>query len=110
MISLKISKTLGLKTATFAPASSKAFLDIQATIECGFSLKRVRDMTRTYSQLKLLGFSKNYITCYQDPHQLQYIKLLSDPTLIIGIFFMIKLIICPFIINWNLASIMPAWP
>ena len=33
----------------FAPASSKAFLDIQANIECGFTLKRVRDMTRTYS-------------------------------------------------------------
>ena len=24
-------------------------LDIQATIECGFTLKRGRDMTRTYS-------------------------------------------------------------
>ena len=24
-------------------------LDIQATIECGFTLKRVRDMIRTYS-------------------------------------------------------------
>ena len=33
----------------FAPASSKEFLDIQATVECGFTLKRVRDMTRTYS-------------------------------------------------------------
>ena len=33
----------------FAPASSKEFLDIQANIECGFTLKRVRDMTRTYS-------------------------------------------------------------
>ena len=31
----------------FAPASSNEFLDIQATIECGFTLKRVRDMTRT---------------------------------------------------------------
>ena len=28
----------------------RACLDIQATIECGFTLKRVRDMTRTYSQ------------------------------------------------------------
>ena len=37
----------------FAPASSKEFLDIQATIECGFTLKRVRDMTRTYSLLDL---------------------------------------------------------
>ena len=30
----------------FAPASSKEFLDIQATIECGFTLKRVRDMKK----------------------------------------------------------------
>ena len=30
-------------------ASSKEFLDIQANIECGFTLKRVRDMIRTYS-------------------------------------------------------------
>ena len=29
---------------------SKEFLDIQATIECRFTLKRVRDMIRTYSQ------------------------------------------------------------
>ena len=34
----------------FAPASSKEFLGIQATIECGFTLKRVCDITRTYSQ------------------------------------------------------------
>ena len=34
---------------TIAPALSKEFLDIQATIECGFTLKRVRDMTKTYS-------------------------------------------------------------
>ena len=33
----------------FAPASSKEFLNIQATVECGFTLKRVSDMTRTYS-------------------------------------------------------------
>ena len=33
----------------FAPASSNEFLDIQITIECGFSLKRVLDITRTYS-------------------------------------------------------------
>ena len=35
----------------FAPASSKEFLDIQATIECGFTLKCVRDMIKTYSQM-----------------------------------------------------------
>ena len=39
----------------FAPASSKEFLDIQATIECRFTLKRVRDMTRTYSTGDLIG-------------------------------------------------------
>ena len=33
------------------PASSKEFLDIQATIECEFTLKFVRDMTGTYSQM-----------------------------------------------------------
>ena len=30
-----------------SPVSSKEFLDIQATIECGFALKHVRDMIRT---------------------------------------------------------------
>ena len=33
----------------FAPAASKEVLDIQTTRECGFTLKRVPDMTRTYS-------------------------------------------------------------
>ena len=42
-----------LKLSDFARASSKEFLDIQATIECGFTLKRVCDMTRTYSQLPI---------------------------------------------------------
>ena len=32
----------------FVPASSREFLDIQATIECGFTLKRVSDMRRAY--------------------------------------------------------------
>ena len=31
------------------PASSKEFLDIQATIECRFNHKRVHDTIRTYS-------------------------------------------------------------
>ena len=35
----------------FCTCFSKEFLDIQATIECGFTLKHVRDMTRTYSQM-----------------------------------------------------------
>ena len=31
-------------TSDITPVSSKEFLDIQATTECRFSLKRVRDM------------------------------------------------------------------
>ena len=34
----------------FAPASRKEFLDIQATIEYGFTLKREPNMIITYSQ------------------------------------------------------------
>ena len=33
------------------PVLSKEFLDIQSTIECGFTLKRVRDMTGRCSQI-----------------------------------------------------------
>ena len=35
------------------PASSKKLFDIQATIECGFTLKGIRDMSTTYSQMHL---------------------------------------------------------
>ena len=41
----------------FASASSKEFLFIQASIDCGFTLKRVRDMTRTYSQMHFIDKS-----------------------------------------------------
>ena len=34
-----------------SPASSKELLDIQATIECGFTVKLVRDMTKKQSQM-----------------------------------------------------------
>ena len=37
----------------FEPASSKEFLDIQATMECEFTLKHVRDMTRTYTVITM---------------------------------------------------------
>ena len=39
--------------------SSKGFLDIQATIDCAFTLKRVRNMTKRYSRLKSLFLLKN---------------------------------------------------
>ena len=38
------------QTSDTAPASSKEFLVTQATIECGLTLKRVRDMIITYNQ------------------------------------------------------------
>ena len=43
-----------------APVSNKEFLDIQASIECGFTLQRVRDMIKTYSQtLSSLNISED---------------------------------------------------
>ena len=36
------------------PVSSKEFLDIQATIECRFTLKHLRDMIITYKQIHCL--------------------------------------------------------
>ena len=39
------------KPSDFSTILRKEFLDIHATVECGFTLKRVRDMTRTYSQV-----------------------------------------------------------
>ena len=35
----------------YCACSSQEFLDIHATIVCGFTLKRVHDMTRTYSEM-----------------------------------------------------------
>ena len=50
----KIFKHIHIFKKAFDPVilltSSKGFFDIQATIECGFILKRVRDMTRIYRQ------------------------------------------------------------
>ena len=38
------------KPSDFTTNLGKDFVNIQVTIECGFTLKRVRDMTRIYSQ------------------------------------------------------------
>ena len=48
----------------FAPASSKEFLDIQATVECGFTFKRVRDITRTYRLCTGYIYIYTYIHTY----------------------------------------------
>ena len=48
-----MSRTPCLKQVyNFASASSKKFLDIQATTECGFTLKHARDMRRTCSKMQ----------------------------------------------------------
>ena len=52
-----------------------------------------------------LVFSENYITCYQDPHKLQYIKFLS-----LYLDYGDIIYDQAYTINWNLLSIMPAWP
>ena len=41
-------------------ASTKEFFEIQATIECGFTLKHARDMTRTYRQHNLLAMVERW--------------------------------------------------
>ena len=38
-----------------APASTKEFLHLQETIECGFNLEHERDTIRTYSQIHRTG-------------------------------------------------------
>ena len=49
-----------LKTSSIVPVLRKELLDIQATAECGFTLKRARDKIRTYSQMHLTNkYSQN---------------------------------------------------
>ena len=55
------------QSSDFAPVSSKECLDIQATIECGFNLKRVRDMTRTYSLVYVSGLGLTDLPCKKLP-------------------------------------------
>ena len=50
LISKRTLNHLTKLSSDMAPASSKEFLDIQATVECGFTLKLVRDMIKTYNQ------------------------------------------------------------
>ena len=39
------------KTLDFAPAFRKNFPDMQATLECGLTLERVRDMIKTCNEM-----------------------------------------------------------
>ena len=50
---------------------TQTILDIQATIECGFTLERVRDMTRTYRpNIKFVATEKrsNYLVSEANYH------------------------------------------
>ena len=44
-------------TSDIAPVLSKEFLDIQATIECRFTLKSVRDMIITYIERNVINLT-----------------------------------------------------
>ena len=54
-------------------------------------------------------FFENCKIFYQELHLSQYIKLLLDPILIVGVSFMIKCMVCLFTKSWNAFSIIPAW-
>ena len=56
---LGLSPVAVTSPSDFMPALSKEFLEIQATIECGFTLKRVRDVTGTYSWMIVV--QKKYV-------------------------------------------------
>ena len=49
-----------------ALVSSKELLDIQVTIKCGFTVKHLCDMTKTYSQMHRIGKGTHpYPTCHK---------------------------------------------
>ena len=49
---IEMGEQLYLEPLKSVPGRSvSTTLDIQATVECGFTLKCMRDMTRTYSQM-----------------------------------------------------------
>ena len=50
-----------LCSSDIAPVLSKKFLDIQATVEYGFTLKHVHDMIRTY----ILSLMLSQLICYK---------------------------------------------
>ena len=49
------------QTSDMVPVSSKEFLNLQATIGRGFTLKRVLDMIRTYSQIQFKFIKQQWI-------------------------------------------------
>ena len=53
------SRCSHLNLINIAPISRKEFLELQAAIECVFTLKRARNMKRTYSLV--IGSRKFYI-------------------------------------------------
>ena len=56
-----------------APVLSNEFLDIQATIECGFILKRVRIMIRTYCQMQRTDKYSQHLSQWVTPASVEEI-------------------------------------
>ena len=54
LINYQVTAT-GFEPTISLPVWSKEFLDIQATVECKFTLKRVRDMKITYIEAATRG-------------------------------------------------------
>ena len=57
------------------PVLSKEVLEIQATIECGFTLRRVRDMIRTYSFRYQLTSYLQKVHIYKIMYESVFIKI-----------------------------------
>ena len=69
------------------PASSKEFLDFEATIVCGFTLKRIRDMTRTQTELSgLMIFLTDLVLSYSDPYLFVYVGIFSGAVYFLSVF------------------------
>ena len=60
------SPVAATSTSDLAPASEKEFLELQAPIECGFTLKHSRETIRTYREFKILSvlFFVTYFFAY----------------------------------------------
>ena len=80
-----------VRTSDITSVSGKEFLDILSNIEFGFTLKCVRDMTRTYSQIKRTDKYSQHSS-------------IIGPVWPIGWVFVYELYGCGFESLWNLVS------
>ena len=76
----------------FAPASSKEFLDIQANIECGFTLK-----TRTWHDKNIQSIPLLVLFFEKNPFDVKFGRFCSK--IVVGIFLSIS--ICVYFYLWE---------